>query len=96
MVRIFFAEIDFSLSPEDAQNLTVRIDRRTAIASRLSVLVYPLNNTYVNQTRQGNSQSIIFEGEPLQIPDEIVIPDFDPIRPANATSMLESKLVLER
>lgn len=86
VVSVFFAEIDFSLSPEDAQNLTVQIVRTTAIANSLSVIVYPLNNTYVNQTRNANAPTIIFEGEPLQIPDEIVIPNKDEIRPADATS----------
>ena len=92
VVSVFFAEIDFSLSPEDAQNLTVQIVRSTAIARSLSVVVYPLNNTYVNQTRDASIPTMIFEGEPLQIPDEIVIPDRDDIRPTVATSKLNSSL----
>ena len=90
-MSIFFAEIDFSLSPEDAQNLTVQIVRSTAIASSLSVVVYPLNNTYVNRTKNPGAPTM-FEGKPLQIPNEIVIPDRDDIRPTVATSELDSSL----
>ena len=85
-MSVFFSEVDFSLSPEDAQNLSVVVERRTAIASNMSILIYPLNNTFANQTRQSGAPTIIFEGEPLQLPNEIVIPEFDPRRPSVANS----------
>ena len=87
VVSVFFAEIDYSLSPEDAQNLTVQIVRSVAIANSLSVVVYPLNNI-----RNTNGSTITFKGEPLQIPKEIVIPVKDEKRPTDATSELDSSL----
>ena len=88
MVSIQFTEVDFRLSPEDDQNLTVRIERRLAIAAPLSVLIYPINNTLARAAREG---VVTFEGERLQVPDEIVIPDSSRTRPSDAKSELLRK-----
>lgn len=91
VVNVLFTEKDFSVD-EDDRNLTVRIERRTAIATQLSVVVYPLNNTFVNETRNPGAPTIIFEGGPLQIPSEVVIPEMDLIRPSVATSSFDIAL----
>lgn len=85
VVTIQFTEVDFRLSPEDDQNLTVRIERRLAIAAPLSVLIYPIDNTLARAARDGE---VTFEGERLQLPDEILIPDNNVYRPLDAKSEL--------
>ena len=86
VASVFFSEVDYSLTPEDAQNLTAVVVRSTAIATPITILVYPLNNTYANQTRVPGAPPVIFEGEPLQLSNEIVIPPNDPERPSVAKS----------
>ena len=87
-MTLAFTEFDYSLSREDTQNLTVGIRRSgSAIASTLIVRVYPLNNTFVNQARESTDPAFFIEGERVELPDNFVIPENDPIRPTVATSM---------
>lgn len=86
VVSVFFSEVDYSLAPEDAQNLTAVVVREVAIATPITVLVYPLNNTFVNQTRVPGAPPVFFQGEPLQLSEETLIPPDDQVRPTVATS----------
>ena len=86
VATVLFSEVDYSLIPEDAQNLTATVVRRVAIATPIIVLVYPLNNTYANQTRVPGAPPVIFEGEPLHLSEETLIPPDDPERPTVAKS----------
>ena len=83
-MSIFFSEVDYSLAPEDAQNLTAVVVREIAIATPITVFVYPLNNTFANRSRI--APPVIFKGEPLQLSEETLIPPDDIARPTVATS----------
>ena len=84
VVSIFFSEVDYSLAPEDAQNLTAVVVREIAIATPITVFVYPLNNTFANRSRI--APPVMFKGEPLQLSEETLIPPDDLARPTVATS----------
>lgn len=86
VASVFFSEVDYSLAPEDAQNLTAVVVRRVAIATPISIRVYPLNNSYANLTRVPGASPVMFKGEPLQLSEETVIPLDDRERPTVAAS----------
>ena len=87
-VSVLFTEIDFRLSPEDDRNLTATIERRTAITTPLSVLIYPITITLAREAREG---VVMFQGERLHIPPEIGIPDSSMRRPSDATSEIYTR-----